>query len=269
MSDVFISHVEEDADVALEIAGGLNAAGYTTWCYEEETEPGVSYLKQIGEAIEACQAAVLVISPQSLGSDQVTREVEFSHELRKAFVPVLHRISHVEFQKRRASWRVALGTAATIPIPAGGVSAILPRIVRGLQGLGVKPTERERVEAYPHNLEAERAVLGAILVDHLALPIALGLIGKDDFFSDSHRIIFESMVGLADRGQGIELVAVCDELGRLGLLERVGGARYLASLMDGVPIGATASVAVCAQIVKDKSTLRSVITKRQHDTRGG
>jgi len=147
MSDVFISHAEEDAAVALEIARGLNAAGYSTWCYEEDNDPGLSYLTQIGEAIEACQAVVLVISPDSLGSDQVTREVEFSHEARKRFVPVLRGISHVEFQNRRASWRVALGTASTIPIPPEGVSAILPRIVRGLQGLGVKPAEGERTEA--------------------------------------------------------------------------------------------------------------------------
>jgi tetratricopeptide (TPR) repeat protein len=148
MSDVFISHVEEDKDVALEIERGLNAAGYTTWCYEEDNEPGVSYLTQIGEAIEACQAVVVVISPVSLGSDQVSREVEFGHDSRKRFVPVLKGISHVEFQNRRATWRVALGTAASIPVPPEGASAIVPRIVRGLQGLGVKPTERERAEAW-------------------------------------------------------------------------------------------------------------------------
>ena len=104
-------------------------------------------MTQIGEAIEACHAVVLVISPESLGSDQLTREVEFSHDSRKRFVPVLKGISHVELQNRRATWRVALGTASSIPIPPEGVSAILPRIVRGLQGLDVKPTERERAEA--------------------------------------------------------------------------------------------------------------------------
>ena len=130
----------------------LNAAGYTTWCYEEDNDPGVSYLTQIGEAIEACHAVVLVISPESLGSDQVTREVEFSHDSRKRFVPVLKGISHVELQNRRATWRVALGTASSIAIPPEGVSAILPRIVRGLQGLGVKPTGPRAAE----EVEAER-----------------------------------------------------------------------------------------------------------------
>ncbi len=171
MSDVFISHVEEDAAIALEIARGLNVAGYTTWCYEEDNELGASYLKQIGEAIEACQAVVLVISPESLGSDQVTREVEYSHEARKRFVPVLKGISHVEFQNRRASWRVALGTASSIPVPPDGVSAILPRIVRGLQGLGVKPTERECAEAgrlAKEKAEAERELRDKAEQDRLA-----------------------------------------------------------------------------------------------------
>ncbi len=140
MSDVFISHVEEDAEIALAIARGLNSADYSTWCYEEDSQPGVSYLKQIGEAVEGCQAVALVISRGSLESDQVTREVEFSHELRKPFIPVLHGISHAQFQDMRAPWRVALGTAATISIPPEGVYAILPRIVRGLQELGVKPS---------------------------------------------------------------------------------------------------------------------------------
>jgi formylglycine-generating enzyme required for sulfatase activity len=166
MSDVFISHVEEDAAIALEIARGLNAAGYTTWCYEDDSNPGRSYLEQIGAAIEACQAVLIVISPESLGSDQVTREIEYSHEARKRFIPVLKGISHVEFQNRRASWRVALGTTASIPVPPAGASAILPRIIRGLQGLGVKPAERECVEAErlaKEKAEAERKNVEAVL----------------------------------------------------------------------------------------------------------
>jgi len=51
MSDVFISHVEEDAEIALEIALGLEEAGYTTWCYEVDSIPGPSYLIQTGQAV--------------------------------------------------------------------------------------------------------------------------------------------------------------------------------------------------------------------------
>jgi replicative DNA helicase len=111
----------------------------------------------------------------------------------------------------------------------------------------------------PHNLEAERALLGSILVDSQALNIALEMVGKDDFFSDAHRIIFETMLELSEKSRSIELVTLSNELGNRGLLEKVGGAGYLASLMDGVPIGASASVIEYARIVKDKSVMRRLI----------
>jgi len=119
------------------------------------------------------------------------------------------------------------------------------------------PAASERT--FPHNLEAERALLGSILVDSQALNVAFDHVTKDDFYSDSHRIVFERMMALSERGRSIELVSVSDELASLGLLERVGGAGYLASLMDGVPIGATASVTEYARIVKDKSVMRRLI----------
>jgi len=143
MSDLFISHVEEDGTVALEIARALNCEGYTTWCYEKDNDLGVSYLKQIGDEIERCQAVVLLISRQSLRSEQVTREVEFSHELQKPFVPLLYGMSHVEFQSQRVSWRVALGTVSTTPILSDGIAPIIPRVLRGLQTLGVQPSGTE------------------------------------------------------------------------------------------------------------------------------
>lgn len=96
MSDLFISHVAADSDVALELALGLEQAGYSTWCFELDSLPAVSYLIQTGKAIEACKAIVLVISPRSLDSRQVTREVVRAHESGKAFVPVLHDMGHGE-----------------------------------------------------------------------------------------------------------------------------------------------------------------------------
>ena len=101
MSDIFISHVEEDADIALTIALGLEEAGYTAWSYELDSIPGPSYLVQTGEAVEASQVIVVVISPHSLGSRQVTSEVVRAHETNKRFIPVLRNITHAEFQKRQ------------------------------------------------------------------------------------------------------------------------------------------------------------------------
>ena len=131
MSDVFISHVEKDADLALEIALGLEEIGYRTWCYELDSVPGPSYLIQTGQEINDTQAVVLVISPHSLASRQVTRELVRALEAGKDCLPVLRGISHIEFQNRQPEWREALGAAASIRVPPEGVVRALPRIVEG------------------------------------------------------------------------------------------------------------------------------------------
>ncbi len=117
MSDVFIAHVEEDSDVALDITLGLEEAGYATWCYEVDSIPGLSYLIQTGKAVEAARAVVVVISPHSVGSRQVTKEVVRAHESGKEFIPVLCGITHIEFQNRQPEWREAIGAATSISIP--------------------------------------------------------------------------------------------------------------------------------------------------------
>src|SRR3954462_11781324 len=109
----------------------------------------------------------------------------------------------------------------------------------------------------PHNLEAEKSVLGAILIHNEAFNHAAELIDSRDFFRDAHRRIFDKMVGLSERAKAIDLVTVKDELQRAGELEEVGGPAYIASLADGVP--RSANVEHYARIVKEKATLRSVI----------
>jgi TIR domain/WD domain, G-beta repeat len=139
MSQVFISHVEEDRDIVEEMARGLEAAGYTTWYYERDSLPGLSYLIQTGQALERSQIVLLLISRDSLSSLQVTSEVIQAYESGKSFIPVLRDITHAEFQNRQPEWRRAVGTATSIPLPAGGAAAILPRIIAGLHILGVEP----------------------------------------------------------------------------------------------------------------------------------
>ena len=112
---------------------------------------------------------------------------------------------------------------------------------------------------FPHNLEAERALLGSILIDNAALGVALESIGRDDLFSESHRIAFDKMVAISEKGRTINLVTLSEELGKEELLEKVGGASYLAALTDGVPVGSSATVAEYAEIVLDKSLLRQII----------
>jgi replicative DNA helicase len=109
----------------------------------------------------------------------------------------------------------------------------------------------------PHNLEAERSVLGAILVHNDAFNLAAQVIDSRDFYRDAHRRIFDKMVVLNERNQAIDFVTLKEELSRAGDLEEVGGPAYIASLADGVP--RATNVEYYARIVKEKATLRNLI----------
>ena len=109
----------------------------------------------------------------------------------------------------------------------------------------------------PHNLEAEKSVLGAILIHNDAFNHAAEVIDARDFFRDAHRRIFDKMISLSERSEAIDLVTLKEELRRSGELDEVGGPAYIASLADGVP--RTANVEHYARIVKEKATLRNLI----------
>jgi replicative DNA helicase len=109
----------------------------------------------------------------------------------------------------------------------------------------------------PHNLEAERSILGAILVHNDAFNLAAQVVESRDFYREAHRRIFTRMVALNERGQAIDFVTLKEELVRNGELEEVGGPAYVASLADGVP--RATNVEYYARIVKEKSTLRNLI----------
>jgi replicative DNA helicase len=109
----------------------------------------------------------------------------------------------------------------------------------------------------PHNLEAERSVLGAILVNNDAFNLAAQVIDSGDFYRDAHRRIFDCMVALNERHDAIDFVTLKEQLARAGELDEVGGPAYVASLADGVP--RATNVEYYARIVKEKSTLRNLI----------
>jgi len=121
------------------------------------------------------------------------------------------------------------------------------------------PTSAESVRVFPHNLEAERALLGSVLLDNGTLNVVVETLTRDDFFSESHRIILDRMLALSEKSRTADLVTLSEELSKEGLLEKVGGAAYLASLTDGVPVGSTASVSEYCRIVKEKSLVRRLI----------
>jgi WD40 repeat protein len=140
MAQVFISYAQEDSNTATDIALGLEKARYSSWYYENSSVPGPHYLDQTQEAIEQCQAFLLIISQDSLSSHQVDAEISHAFDVNKPFIPILKNISFDEFQRRRPRWKMALRAAAALTIPANGVSALLSRIIGGLQKLNIEPS---------------------------------------------------------------------------------------------------------------------------------
>jgi replicative DNA helicase len=109
----------------------------------------------------------------------------------------------------------------------------------------------------PQNLDAERSILGAILLDNHALNAAIESLKPEDFFLEQHRRVFIQMIALGESQQAIDLVTLTESLHRTGELEASGGAPYLASLADGMP--RVSNVEHYARIVREKALLRNLI----------
>jgi replicative DNA helicase len=122
----------------------------------------------------------------------------------------------------------------------------------------VAETTTAAARTLPHNLEAERSVLGAILIQNDTYNVAVEVLRPEDFYRDAHRRIFEKIITLAERRMAVDFVTLKEELGRSGELDTVGGPAYVASLVDGVP--KATNVEYYAKIVKEKSVLRSLIS---------
>src|SRR5271165_2011781 len=119
------------------------------------------------------------------------------------------------------------------------------------------PADSTLERPMPSNLDAERSILGAILLDNNALNTAIEALKPDDFFIPQHRNIFNQMMALGEAQHAIDLVTLTEELHRRGDLEASGGAPYLASLADGMP--KVSNIEHYARIVKEKAMLRNLI----------
>jgi len=113
----------------------------------------------------------------------------------------------------------------------------------------------------PHDPEAERAVLGAVLLDPGAMLHIIEKLRVDEFYLESHRIVYQSCLDLHEKGETADLVTVRNHLTEQGGLERVGGASYLSSLVDALPD--VANVIHYAEIVHDKSVKRQLMAAAQ------
>ena len=109
----------------------------------------------------------------------------------------------------------------------------------------------------PHSDEAERAVLGAILIDNALFDQACEMLSTNDFYLEAHRIVFTVMQELSSGSRAIDSLTLREELHKRSQLEAAGGVAYIASLLDGVP--RVSNLQHYARIVKEKSLLRRLI----------
>src|SRR5215472_17367960 len=114
----------------------------------------------------------------------------------------------------------------------------------------------------PTNVDAERFVLGSILLDDSFFIQAAGSLEADDFSLEKHRRIFRRMADLNDRGERIDRITVANELMKFNELESCDGLSYLVSLDDGLP--QIPNLDSYVRIVKDKALLRRIIFTSQH-----
>jgi replicative DNA helicase len=109
----------------------------------------------------------------------------------------------------------------------------------------------------PQNLEAEQSVLGGILIENFSMNKVMEVLKPDDFYRDSHRKIYKALIDLSERDEPADLITLTNELRNNDHLDSIGGASYIASLIDSVPTAA--NIEYYAKIVKEKAILRKLI----------
>lgn len=110
----------------------------------------------------------------------------------------------------------------------------------------------------PHNIEAERAVLGAILINSKVMPVVTGALGPDAFYVPSHQVIYDAAGMLHALGIPVDIVTITEELAQQGRLEEVGGVTAVADLTGATPT--SANVLHYANIVQNSALTRRLIT---------
>ena len=119
------------------------------------------------------------------------------------------------------------------------------------------PAEAAIEKGLPRNIEAERCVLGAVLLDNHLINQAVELLSHEDFYLSSHRTLFQQMVVLLESSKAIDLVTLSNAVDGVGQLEAIGGRSFISSLIDEVP--RLTNLEHYARIVQEKSTLRRLI----------
>jgi replicative DNA helicase len=119
----------------------------------------------------------------------------------------------------------------------------------------------------PQNIDAEKALLGSILIKSDSLYEVLETINPESFYSDKHKIIFQSIIDLSDKNEPVDLLTLSSDLANKKLLESIGGESYIAELSSSAP--SAANIEYYGKIVADKSIKRKLISASEKITEIG
>ena len=108
----------------------------------------------------------------------------------------------------------------------------------------------------PQNLEAEKSVLGSLMLDEQAFDLVQSTLTSEDFYKTAHRIIFETIVQLNAKSEPVDLLTVTHVLQKKQMLEQVGGATYLAEILESTL--SSANIEKYAEYVAETSLLRKI-----------
>ncbi|MFT7684677.1 MAG: replicative DNA helicase [Candidatus Azotimanducaceae bacterium] len=110
----------------------------------------------------------------------------------------------------------------------------------------------------PHSIEAEKSVLGGLMLDEDAWDAVAGIITPDDFYLSHHRIVFRCMADLTEKNKPLDIVTISESLDLVNELDSVGGIAYLSDLASGTPTAS--NIKAYAEIVSERATVRHLIS---------
>ncbi|MEY4375904.1 MAG: hypothetical protein RJB26_454, partial [Pseudomonadota bacterium] len=129
---------------------------------------------------------------------------------------------------------------------------------RGSRRRGDRFPDTELMRLPPHSIEAEQAVLGALLLDAQAWDAVADVVTSEDFYRRDHQLIFAGLAGVVETRGPCDAVTVAEFLERKGQLEEAGGLAYIATLARDTP--SSANVRVYADIVRERAVLRALVS---------
>ena len=120
----------------------MQREGFSCWYYEHDALPGISYVTQTARAIKQSDAVVLLISPESIVSPDVGREIQEVHQLGRPFLPMLFGLTLREFRQRQPDWQPTIGPAAIIDLTELNLASAVSRLIKTLRLWAIPPRPR-------------------------------------------------------------------------------------------------------------------------------